>query len=90
MAPNEFGDLFDAYADLMQERVFDPIGMANSTLHVESMVALPAVAARDLNSARNLMTEIKCHGRMPVTPPSMTNSTAVTKDDSSDAKYRAP
>lgn len=52
MAPNEFGDLFDAYADLMQERVFDPIGMANSNLHVESLVALPAAAARDLNSAR--------------------------------------
>jgi CubicO group peptidase (beta-lactamase class C family) len=29
----EYGDLFNAYADLMQERVYDPIGMASATVH---------------------------------------------------------
>jgi CubicO group peptidase (beta-lactamase class C family) len=29
----EYGDLFNAYADLMQERVYDPIGMTGATVH---------------------------------------------------------
>ena len=36
-AGGEFGGLSNAYAELMQERVFDPIGMTESTLDMELM-----------------------------------------------------
>lgn len=35
----EWGNLFDAYVDALQERVLDPIGMGNTTLSFEDVVA---------------------------------------------------
>jgi CubicO group peptidase (beta-lactamase class C family) len=38
-AGGEYGDLYDAYAQAMQERVIDPIGLTNTTLSFEEVVA---------------------------------------------------
>jgi CubicO group peptidase (beta-lactamase class C family) len=38
-AGGEYGNLFDAYAQAMQERVLDPIGMVNTTLSFEEVQA---------------------------------------------------
>lgn len=35
----EYGDLAEAYANLMQERLFDPLGMASSTFSIDEAVA---------------------------------------------------
>ena len=40
-AGGELSSLFDSYAEQMQERVFDPIGMTSTTLDLESMDSHP-------------------------------------------------
>ena len=44
-AGGEFGELFDAYAEQMQARVFDPIGMPGTTLSFEDVEQSGAAAA---------------------------------------------
>jgi len=40
-AGGELSSLFDSYAEQMQERVFDPIGMTSTTLDLDSMESHP-------------------------------------------------
>ena len=43
-AGGEYGDLFNAYAGLMKQRLFDPIGMTSTTLNFELMEAYSEAA----------------------------------------------
>lgn len=44
-AGGEFGDLYNAYLALMQERIFDPIGMTNTTFSFEEVATSEDVAS---------------------------------------------
>jgi hypothetical protein len=44
-AGGEFGDLYDAYLALMQERIFDPTGMTETTFSFEEVAASEDVAS---------------------------------------------
>jgi CubicO group peptidase (beta-lactamase class C family) len=38
-AGGDYGDLYDSYVDLMQERIFDPIGMSGATFSIDDAVS---------------------------------------------------
>lgn len=57
----EMGQLYDGYAQLLQERIFDPIGMKTATLSVEEAQANPNHSASHILDEDGYVISVESH-----------------------------